>query len=274
MAELRRRSQSHFGWIPDLPDARDHLFATRPETVGTLPPAVDLRQQCPPVYDQGRIGSCTANAIAGAFEFDLRKQQLADFMPSRLFIYYNERLMEGTIGTDSGAMIRDGVKSVAQAGVCAETAWPYDDTAPVPPSEAWPARARAGQKPTADCYAKALGDHVGSYQRIVRSVSQFKGCLAEGFPFIFGFSVYESFESDAVAASGVAPMPGPGERLLGGHAVLAVGYDDAAQRFLVRNSWGNGWGQAGYFTMPYAYLTERNLSSDFWTLRSVTEGAA
>ena len=274
MAELRRRSQSHFGWIPDLPDARDHLFATRPETVGTLPPAVDLRQQCPPVYDQGRIGSCTANAIAGAFEFDLRKQQLADFMPSRLFIYYNERLMEGTIGTDSGGddprrsqerragrRLRRNRLAVRRHGRRSRRARPG------PPGP-------GGQKPTADCYAKAPGDHVVSYQRIVRSVSQFKGCLAEGFPFIFGFTVYESFESDAVAASGVAPMPGPGERLLGGHAVLAVGYDDAAQRFLVRNSWGNGWGQAGYFTMPYAYLTERNLSSDFWTLRSVTEGAA
>jgi C1A family cysteine protease len=182
--------------------------------------------------------------------------------------------MEGTVGSDSGAMIRDGVKSVAQAGVCTETEWPYDDTAPVPPSETWPAQARAGQQPTADCYANALSDRAVSYQRVVRSLSQFKGCLAEGFPFIFGFSVYESFESDAVAASGVVPMPGRGERLLGGHAVLAVGYDDADQRFLVRNSWGTGWGQAGYFTMPYAYLTERNLSSDFWTLRSVTEAAA
>jgi C1A family cysteine protease len=108
-----------------------------------------------------------------------------------------------------------------------------------------------------------------SYQRVVRSLPQLRGCLAEGFPFIFGFTVYESFESDAVASTGVAPMPGPGERVLGGHAVLAVGYDDADQRFLVRNSWGTKWGNGGYFTMPYAYLTERNLSSDFWTLRTV-----
>src|SRR5436305_10552782 len=119
MPELHRRKTGRYGWVPDLPDARDHLFAAAPATLIALPPKVDLREQCPKeVYDQGRIGSCTANAIAGAFEFELLKQGLADFMPSRLFIYYNERSVEGTIGTDSGAMIRDGVKSVATLGVC------------------------------------------------------------------------------------------------------------------------------------------------------------
>ena len=87
---------------------------------------------------------------------------------------------------------------------------------------------------------------------------------------MFGFTVYESFESQEVAKTGVVPMPAPGEQVVGGHAVLAVGYDDSAQTFMVRNSWGTGWGQAGYFTMPYAYLTTRGLSSDFWTIRIVT----
>ncbi len=120
----------------------------------------------------------------------------------------------------------------------------------------------------------AAANHVVSYQRVTRSLPQLKGCLAEGFPFVFGFTVYESFESDEVRAGGVVPMPSSGEQVLGGHAVLAVGYDDGTQRFLVRNSWGTEWGQHGHFTMPYAYLTERNLSSDFWTLRAVTAGAA
>ena len=96
-----------------------------------------------------------------------------------------------------------------------------------------------------------------------------KGCLASGFPFVFGFTVYESFESQEVAKTGMVPMPAAGESVLGGHAVLAVGYDDGHQRFIVRNSWGTGWGMQGYFTMPYAYLTERDLSSDFWTIRLV-----
>ena len=96
-----------------------------------------------------------------------------------------------------------------------------------------------------------------------------KGCLASGYPFVFGFSVYDSFESEAVARSGEMPMPQPTERLLGGHAVLAVGYDDATQRFIVRNFWGRKWGMAGYFTMPYGYMTDSNLADDFWTIRLI-----
>jgi len=97
-----------------------------------------------------------------------------------------------------------------------------------------------------------------------------RGCLAAGYPFVFGFTVYESFETQDMAHSGVLQMPQPDEQVLGGHAGLAVGYDDASQRFIVRNSWGTDWGQAGYFTMPYAYLTTRGLASDFWTMRIVT----
>ena len=100
-------------------------------------------------------------------------------------------------------------------------------------------------------------------------LNQLKGCLAHGYPFVFGFQVYESFESPDVARTGEVPLPGTGEQTLGGHAVLAVGYDDATARFLVRNSWGAEWGQAGYFTMPYPYLTERNLASDFWAVLQV-----
>lgn len=270
MPELRARKIARYGWVPDLPDARDHLFAAAPRAAAALPPSVDLREQCPKVYDQGRIGSCTANAIAAAVEFDLLKQQLTDMMPSRLFIYYNERSIEGTVGTDSGAMIRDGVKSVATLGVCSEQEWPYDDTAPDVDGGPWPASAKAGQRPTEQCYTDALQTQGTSYQRLVRNVGQFEGCLAAGYPFAFGFSVYDSFESKNVASTGQVPMPGSQERLLGGHAVLAVGYDDSTQRFLVRNSWGTAWGMHGYFTMPYAYLTERSLSSDFWTIRVVT----
>jgi C1A family cysteine protease len=271
MPELRRRKKGYYGWVPDLPDARDHLFAAPPATLATLPPKVDLRDQCPKqVYNQGRIGSCTGNAIAGAFEFELLKQGITDFMPSRLFIYYNERSIEGTIGTDSGAMIRDGIKSVATLGVCTEDEWPYDDTPPNFDGGPWPPAARAGKQPSQQCYTDALGNMVSSYQRVLPILAQLKGCLADGYPFVFGFTVYESFESERVAQTGVVPMPAAHERMLGGHAVLAVGYDDAEQRFIVRNSWGDRWGQGGYFTMPYAYLTEQSLSSDFWTIRVVT----
>ena len=252
------RPASRYGWIPDLPDHRDHLFSTPQPVLGELPPHVDLRPDCPKkLYDQGRLGSCTANAIAAAFEFDLLKQALPDFMPSRLFIYYNERRIEGTINCDSGAMIRDGIKSVSKQGVCREDTWPYDI-------------AKFTDKPAKQCYTEGLGNKALSYQRVPQTLNQLRGCLAHGYPFVFGFRVYESFESAEVARTGVVPLPGPGETALGGHAVLAVGYDDAEQRFLVRNSWGPDWGQGGHFTIPYAYLTDRGLASDFWTIAQVS----
>ena len=247
-----------YGWTPDLPDHRDHLFAALSEVLAKLPPSADLRGQCPPVYDQGQLGSCTANAIAAAMEFDRIKEALQDFMPSRLFIYYNERVIEGTVASDGGAQIRDGIKSVASQGVCPESEWPYDI-------------AQFATKPTSQCYTDAALDKAVSYQRLTHDVNQMKGCLAGGYPFVFGFTVYESFESQQVAQTGVVQMPQSGEQSIGGHAVLAVGYDDQSQRFIVRNSWGANWGMQGYFTMPYAYLMDANLADDYWTIRLVTK---
>ena len=255
--DIRVHSIKRYGWTPDLPDARDHMYAAPVAMMAALPTKVDLRPNCPPPYDQGQLGSCTGNAIAGAVQFEREKQHLTpDFVPSRLFIYYGERVIEGTVGTDSGAQIRDGIKVVANQGVPPETDWPYDI-------------AKFAQKPPPKAFADALHDRAVSYSRLSQSLSQMKGCLASGYPFVFGFTVYDSFESQQVAQTGVVPMPAAGESVLGGHAVMAVGYDDSQQRFIVRNSWGANWGMKGYFTMPYAYLTERNLSSDFWTVRLV-----
>jgi C1A family cysteine protease len=250
------REIARFGWTPDLPDQRDHLYAAPPPVLVQLPTKVDLTSSCPPVYDQGQLGSCTANAIGAAIEFDRLKQKLPDFVPSRLFIYYNERVTEGTVGSDSGAQIRDGIKSVAKQGVCAETEWPYNP-------------AKFAQKPPAKAYTDALLDRAVSYQRLVQDLNQMRGCLASGYPFVFGFTVYTSFESQAVAKSGHVPMPAPSEVQVGGHAVLAVGYDDSHQSMIVRNSWGSGWGLKGYCTMPYAYLQQASLAADFWTIRLV-----
>lgn len=256
---LPSRTIHKLGWIPDLPDMRDHLYSAPQATMAALPAQVDLRANCPAVYDQGQLGSCTGNAIAGAIQFDRMKQNLKpDFAPSRLFIYYNERVMEHTVATDAGAMIRDGIKSVAKLGVCPETPdWPYDI-------------ANFAKKPPAKAFTDAKAHKAASYSRLINSAAQLKGCLASGFPFVFGFSVYESFESQAVAQTGVVPMPQFTEKQVGGHAVMAVGYDDAQQRFIVRNSWGAGWGMNGYFTIPYAYLTDNNLADDFWTIRIVS----
>ncbi len=246
-----------YGWTPDLPDHRDHLYAAPTAILKKLPTQVDLSKQCPAVYDQGELGSCTANAIAAAIEFDRMKQHLPDFVPSRLFIYYNERVMEGTVNSDSGAQIRDGIKSVAQQGACPEKEWPYDIS-------------KFAVKPPAQSYQDALKDRAVSYTRLSHNLTQMKGCLADGYPFVFGFTVYESFESQTVAQTGHAPMPRHNEKVLGGHAVLAVGYDDSHQWFLVRNSWGTQWGMHGYFTLPYAYLIDPNLADDYWTIRLIS----
>jgi len=245
-----------YGWQRDLPDHRDHVFAAPLAALGPLSASVDLRPQCPPVYDQGQLGSCTANAIGGAIQFDRLKQKITDFIPSRLFIYYNERVIEHSVAADSGAQIRDGIKSVAQQGDCPETEWPYN-------------LAKFKTKPPAACYTDALKYKVVSYQRVTQSLGQLKGCLAAGWPFVFGFTVYESFESAAVAKTGHAALPKSTESVVGGHAVVGVGYDDAKQWFIVRNSWGAKWGLKGYFTLPYAYLSDANLASDFWTVRIV-----
>lgn len=256
MAKLSAH-QHRFGWQPDVPDHRDHLYAAPVIYLTKLPAKADLRKHCPPVYDQGQLGSCTANAIGAAIQFERRKQKLKpDFVPSRLFIYYNERAMENSIASDAGAQIRDGIKSVAKLGDCPEKEWPYVIT-------------KFTDKPTATCYKDALKYQAVQYQRVPQILNQMKGCLASGYPFVFGFSVYASFESAQVAQTGIANMPASSEKLLGGHAVLAVGYDDATQRFIVRNSWSKGWGMQGYFTLPYAYLADANLSADLWTIRLV-----
>ncbi|MGI8825450.1 MAG: C1 family peptidase [Chloroflexota bacterium] len=246
-----------FGWVPDVPDQRDHLYAAPIARTTNLPSSVDLRPNCPPIYDQGNLGSCTANAIAGAIQFDRIKQQLQPaFAPSRLFVYYNERVMEGTVASDSGAQIRDGIKSIGQQGDCPENMWPYDI-------------AQFQVKPSQACYDAAVKYKAILYQSVTQNLTQMKGRLADGYPFVFGFTVYESFESPQVAQTGEAPLPGSNEQVLGGHAVLAVGYDDATARFIARNSWGTGWGMQGYFTLPYAYLTQASLSTDFWTISIV-----
>jgi C1A family cysteine protease len=251
------RRVARYGWIPQLPDLRDAQLAIEPVT--NLPSSVDLSTSpnMPPVYDQGQLGSCTANAIGAAVDFENHAQDGTFLTPSRLWIYYQERVIENTVNQDSGAQIRDGMKAVAQLGVCPETDWPYDIST-------------FTDTPPQTDYTDALKDKILTYQAPPQELFALKSVLAGGRPVVFGFTVYESFESQEVASSGVVPMPNPREKVVGGHAVVLVGYDDAQDKFRVRNSWGGGWGQNGYFQLPYLYVTSGSLASDFWVVQKTS----
>ena len=243
-----------YTWNPDLPDHRDVNYDTTNLTsAAILPSSIDLRKNCPVVYDQGSLGSCTANALAGAIQILETIDKIAPTMMSRLFIYYNERVIEGTVNQDAGAQLRDGIKALASYGVCSETDWPYNI-------------GKFKTKPTSQSFIDGLAHTITSYQRL-NTLLDMRTCLAAGYPFVFGFTVYQSFETDIVAKTGIVPMPSKNERALGGHAVLAVGYDDKTKMILVRNSWGPNWGLSGYFYLPYDYISNINLATDFWTIR-------
>lgn len=253
-SNLHRR----YGWVRDLPDHRDHQFhAHRYVDLTALPTLVDLRPKCPAVYDQGTLGSCTGNAIAGHMEVNQSLQGIAKTVtPSRMFIYFNERSIEGTVPYDAGAQIRNGIKTVVKNGACPETSWPYDIT-------------KFAVQPTTKCYVEALKHQALEYERVPQEITRLCGCLAAGFPFVLGFTVYPSFETAEVARTGNMVMPRLIEQSLGGHAVLAVGYNMPRKVFIVRNSWGASWGDRGYFYMPFDYMINPNLSSDFWTIHKI-----
>ena len=238
------------GWIPDLPDKRDLLYKQVKKSV-SIPDFVDLRLFCSPIEDQETIGSCTAQALVANIELLRIKNENKPFEDlSRLFLYYETRKLEFSINQDSGAMLRTGIKALNNTGVCPESLWPYYVS-------------KFRKKPTPKCYEEAIKRRIVSYHRIL-SLGEMLNCLTEGYPFVFGFSMYSGF--DKVAKTGVAEMPKKSEYSNGGHAVMAVGFDKKKEVFIVRNSWGIKWGDKGYFTMPFEYL--ETLADDFWVIKS------
>jgi len=256
-----------FGWKPDLPDFRDHVVVVDPEHKRGLGRMVDNRPKDNfPIYNQGNLGSCTAQAICAAFHYVQVKQNNVSFYPSRLFVYYNERALENTISEDAGAYLRTGMKVLEKFGVCHEDLWRYDES-------------MFSQQPHHKCYVDALNNKSREYARVPKNLNDMKSILSQGFVFVFGFTVYSSFMEGGTGSTGRVTMPPayPGDYIVGGHAVLCVGYIDYEKAdasegdegvFIVRNSWGPTWGDNGYFYMPYKYMTS-GLCRDFWVLNSV-----
>jgi len=260
---MRNIEIRNFGWKKDKRDERDYLYKTIKPSEISVPEKVDLRPLCSYVEDQDGIGSCVANALAGNVEL-LHNKLGQDYENiSRLYLYYNARVIEGTVNEDSGLTIRDGIKALADTGYCEESLWEYNVS-------------QFTVKPPEICYEQGKTHKIISYYSI-RTLNEMLICLADGYPFVFGMGLWESFNSYKTKVEGIVKMPDSGfigwikhllwmgEKSIGAHAVMAVGYDKKKQQFLCRNSWGIGWGQQGYFVIPFKYL--EILANDFWTIR-------
>lgn len=251
----------YYGWLPSKPDFRDRMYTAPHSVVAALPAKVDLTEPAlgepfEPTINQGQLGSCGPNSISMDLVYTMLKlSQPVDDQPSRLFIYYFSRLLMGQqyVNQDTGVDNRTMLKALNQFGWCDEALWPYDIS-------------KFTQKPSQQAIAQAAERVITGYAAVPQDINQMRGCLAAGRPFLFGFTVYSSFESQTVAQTGEVPMPSRGDRVLGGHDVLIVGYDDGTQRYKFKNPWGPEWGQQGYGTMPYGMAHSASYSQDFWTV--------
>ena len=245
-----------YGWRRDLPDVRDYQYKV---TRGVdLPQEVDLRREEFHVVDQSTLGSCVGCGVANIHHaMQVIQNKPVHFYPSRLFIYYNARVLLGTVNYDSGATIRDGIKTIVKQGACKEEIWPY-------------VISKYRCKPPSQCYENGLLNQAIVYESVAQDLYSLKYTLSQGFPIVGGISIYSSFESDDVARTGMVPMPTlSNESLLGGHCVSFFGFSDKKQCFIGMNSWGEKWGDRGWFYIPYKYITNKKLAADFWVVKLV-----
>ncbi|MBL4898321.1 MAG: C1 family peptidase [Colwellia sp.] len=212
-----------------------------------------LRDQMPPVVDQGNLGSCTANANCNALRFCEMKEGISSPMRSRLFVYYYERLLEGTVNDDSGAEIRDGIKVLARNGTPAEALWPYNID-------------KFTEEPSSEAQANGLKHKAMQYEVVEQSLDALKIAIGSGFPVLFGMAVYSSMETPEVTKTGIVPYPLEKDEYLGGHALILTGWSDTKRMFEFQNSWGTEWGDSGFGFISYDYALNSDYTSDFWRI--------
>lgn len=248
-----------YGWKRDLPSPFDPVHEHMLLSAAPIVPEADNRPHWPAPYDQGALGSCTGNGLGGGVHYVLKKEGLVDakWLPARNFVYWNERSAEGTVMSDAGANIRDGVRVIQNKGVPDEKLWPYSVE-------------NFTQRPSALAFKDALKHRALSAGRVAQTHTDLRMATSQGYNIVFGFSVFESFESDEVARTGIVPMPAHGEDLLGGHCAVLVGHSDSRKRYIGRNSWGLDWGIKGYFEIPYDFIENPQLASDFWVVKVVS----
>lgn len=230
---------------------------------GTLPKQVDLSQNAPSVYNQGQLGSCTSNSLMAVMRYHDPDK---NFSPSRLFHYYCERQADGDVSEDGGSTISQSISVLRKVGVCSENTWPYVES-------------KFAQQPPHKAYVEAAYHKALQAVAVSTDATTIKTYLSQGFPINIGIVVYPELESDQAAQTGIVGMPQDGEDDIGGHAIWIIGYDDnktwdnsgSKGMWKLRNSWGEDWGLAGNFFLPYAYLRDQNLASDFWNLQKVED---
>ncbi len=227
-----------------------------------LPAKVDLRKQMTEIEDQGEVGSCVANATAGAYEYLAKMHTGEDYDVSRMFIYYNARYLESDEDEpeieDSGCLVQDAIEGLKQYGACSEETYPYNVK-------------KVNKEPPSEAYDEAANFVVEDMVHIPLKLEAWKGCLAEGYPIIFGLELFDSF--DKQRKKGMVPMPSKNEERRAsheGHAMLAVGYSDVDEVFIIRNSWGEEWGDKGYCYIPYDYMMNKKYNDgDAWIIRQL-----